>query len=181
MLLRHSKNFLHVATTRANSLGLTGQERLLAPLVVSSDDISCWSAVEKFVDPCWIQHAVDACYAMLDSNLHCMVAVEEELTAVLFHFYIIRAEDRSKPDSGSARTSWLVTYLNASACISQLCAIETEERTESTIGPFCLLIAQEGLFGEVCKSILRAIEVIQATAFLYWPVSGCGAHEALQL
>ncbi len=101
--------------------------------------------------------ATDAFLAGLDSTPHSKAALELSIPSIDWHVYLTRAQtEAAKPGS----SEWLITFLNMSACVARLCAVEAETGPEEPQPkPFEAAILQRNTLKVVCNSILQAAEV----------------------
>ncbi len=101
--------------------------------------------------------ATDAFLAVLNSAPHSQAALELSIVPTHWHVYTRWAQtEAAQPDS----LEWLITFLNLSACVARICAVEAEAGPEEPQPkPFRAAILQRNTLEVVCDSILQAIEV----------------------
>ena len=85
------------------------------------------SCAGVYPDSRQVHLAIDAFLAVLNSTPHSKAALELVNQSVDWHVYITRTQtEAAKPDS----PEWLIIFLNMSACVARLCAVEAEACTE---------------------------------------------------
>lgn len=101
--------------------------------------------------------ATDAFLATLSSMPHSKAALKLLKPPTHRHVYLTQVQtEAAKPDS----IEWLINFLNMSACVARLCAVEAGAgREEPPPKPFRAAILQLNTLEVVCDSILQAIEV----------------------
>jgi len=98
--------------------------------------------------------AADAFLAVLD-KIPSQAAIELLNPPTHWHICITRAQtEAAKPNS----PDWLITFLNMSACVARICAVDAEAGSEEP-QPFRAAVLQRNTLELVSNSILQAVEV----------------------
>ena len=107
--------------------------------------------------------AADAFLAVLDKKYPSQAAVELLNPPTHWHICITWAQTQAaKPDS----PEWLITFLNMSACVARICAVNAEAGSEEP-QPFGAAIVQRNTLELVSNSILQAIEVTNCVIIMH--------------
>ena len=113
----------------------------------------CWRAGDCD-DLTQVHLAADALLAVLDQTPS-QAALELLNPPTHLHICIKRAQTQAaKPDS----PEWLITFLNMSACVARICAVDAEAGSEE-LQPFQAAVLQRNTLELVSNSILQAVEV----------------------